>query len=374
MPTPQILDGKQLRGGNAALCVDGARYLNFAGCAYLGLSQHPALRTAAQEALDANTGFSRFLVQDYGGQELEFDAVESEAAAFYGTEAAVYMPSGYHIGFAGIAAADPDTDIIVLDEFAHWCMQDAAKLSGKPIAHFKTGDVDDLSRVLRDIPSDARPLICTDGAFATSGIVPPLDKYAALAKQYSGWLMVDESHAGGAVGPTGRGAVEHYGVDDRAFVGVTLSKGFCANGSVFVGTKEQVARARLAMPLRGSNPGSPISAAVSAAALKVVRETPELPQKARAMAERMRGYLRALGHDIPDSTSSIMPLVIGDWQATRAVQQSLFDDGIYVMHSNYIAAGPGGLIRIAVFADHTEEDLKRLADGVAKALGVRGAV
>lgn len=367
MSVSQILEGKSLKyESTSRLVIDGCEFLNFGGWNYLALANHNTLREAALRALESGATFSRSSADAYGGTEKEFLEVESEAALFFGTEAAVYLPSGYHLGFAGMAGLAELFDTIILDEYAHWCLQDAAKLSGKPITHFRTGSVDHLAAILRELPAGLRPLVCTDGAFATTGIVPPIDHYAELVRARNGWLLVDESHSVGVVGATGRGAVQHFGVEDRAFVGATLSKGLCAHGAVFVGPKEIVSRSRNASAVRGSNSGSPISATVAAAAMKLVRENPGLCTTVRDKARQLRKSIRAAGFEIPDSPSSIMALSIGNFAETRALQQHLFDARIYVIHSNYIAAGPGGLIRIGVSADHTTEAFNTLTNALTE--------
>lgn len=371
--TPQLLDGFDLRGGGGrTLYLDGKPYLNFAGCNYLAMGALPELRDAAVKALDGGALFSRYLIAAYGGQEAAFDDVEVEAAKFFGTEAAVYMPSGYHVGAACIQAALPLIDTIVLDDHAHWCLQDAAQLSGKPCSKFASSDVADLDRALAALPPGARPLIATDGAFATSGELPPLDAYAARARDRGGFLAVDESHSAGIVGLKGRGACEHFGVEDQSFIGATLSKGLCAQGAVFVSSHEACERARLAPPLRGSNPGSPISASVSAAALAYARQHPERAAKTCAAAHWVRTSLEERGIVATGGIAPIVSFTVGDWAATRALQQALFDEHIYVLHSNYIAAGPGGLIRLSLFADHTEEDLARVVDAIDQAMPASG--
>ncbi|MEQ9465676.1 MAG: pyridoxal phosphate-dependent aminotransferase family protein [Haliea sp.] len=352
-------------GGGRSLLVDGEPYLNFAGCNYLALGERPELRDAARRAIDDGALFSRYLVRDYGGFDEPFERVEAAAAAFYGTETAAYLPSGYLIGAAGFAGLRPDYDVLVLDEMAHWCLADAATLSDAPVKTFRHGDVADLERVLDELAGQ-RPLIVSDGVFATTGELPPLDHYYALAEARDGCLFIDESHAAGVVGPRARGAVDHFGLGPRAHVGTTLSKGLCGQGSVFVGSEQQVARARATRALRGSSPGSPISALVSAAALDLVRETPDLAASLRNKASALRARLRALGLQVPETPAAIAAFAEGDFAHMRGLQAALFAEDIYVLHSNYIAAGPGGMIRLSVFADHAEGDFERVCDVIAR--------
>lgn len=142
------------------------------------------------------------MVHAYGGNDPYFDAVEREAAKFFGTEAAVYLPSGYMIGAAGFAVADPKFDIILMDEIAHWSFEDAAKLTGKPVRYFAHRSTKALAEAIEQLLPGQRPIVVTDGAFATSGSLPPLDEYAALLEACNGKLLVDKSHSSGVVGKT----------------------------------------------------------------------------------------------------------------------------------------------------------------------------
>jgi 7-keto-8-aminopelargonate synthetase-like enzyme len=365
----QILDGRELRGGgNARLEIDGVPFVNFSGCNYLALTDRPELRSAALKALEDGAGFSRYLVDAYGGYDPYFREAEEEAAKFFGTEAAVYLPSGYLIGAAGFAAAEADYDVILLDENAHWCLVDAAKLTTKPIQYFTHRSAEALEAKINRLAPGQRPLVVTDGAFATSGALPPLDKYACHLAPVDGRLLVDESHSGGVVGETGRGSVQHFGVEHIAYVGVTLSKAFCGQGAVFVGSKAEVARAVASTPVRGSNSGSPISASVCAAALKLVRDDPSIAKRARDSAKYLRSSLSALGLSVLDTPAPVVSFSHGTFSAMRNIQQRVFDEGMYVLHSNYIASGPGGIIRLSLFADHSIKDLDRVTKAIGAAL------
>ncbi len=372
MRSRSVLDGHRLTGGDSArLYLDGKEYVNFGGCNYLALSQRPELRHAAQTALDRGCAFSQFLVHDYGGEYEYFDSVEREAARFWGTESAVYVPSGYHIGFAAMAGLKPMYDVIVLDELAHWCLGDAAALTGVPVKRFAHCDPRSLADVLRELTPGVRPLVATDGAFATTGALPPLDRYALLLEEYDGQLLVDESHVAGVVGETGRGAVQHFGLEKRVYVGTTLSKGLCGQGAVFTGTEAMIDRARKTPAVRGSNAGSHISAAVSATALRLVRENPAICADLRAKTCYLRSQLQAVGLPIIDTPASIVSFSQGSFEDMRAIQLGLCDAGIFVLHSNYIAAGPAGTIRMAVFADHSEADLDKAVERIESLVGLR---
>jgi len=368
----QILDGHRVsQGGGGRLVVDGRPFVNFAGCNYLALTNRPELREAAHKALDEGCLFSRYLHNAYGGFDEAFEKVEREASRFFGTEAAIYLPSGYLIGFAGLAALAPHFDVVVLDEQAHWCLYHAAKVHGCEIHRFAHRDADALEEVLASLPQGQRPLIATDGAFATSGALPPLDRYSALADHFDGQILVDESHAAGVIGETGRGAAQHFGVADRVNIGSTLSKGLCAQGAVFTGTAQMIERARMTPAIRGSSPGSPISAEVAAAALRLVIEQPELCARARENAQYFREGLRELGIDIIETPAAYVSFGLGEFEDLRALQQSFFEAEMYVLHSNYIAAGPAGMIRMSIFPDHEQGQLDDATSIISRWLAER---
>ena len=357
----QLLGNKIIKnGGGSKLLVDGKSVLNFAGCTYLALSERKELIQAASGSIDDGTLFCRYLSSSYGGRDEAFSSCEEQAAIFFGTEAAIYLPTGYLIGQAALGALAPKFDSIFIDEQAHWNLHDAAKLHGTPVHLFEHCNEHSLQKMLSKLPNGNRPLIVTDGAFATTGKIPPLKEYSDLASKYDGQVLVDESHAAGVLGSTGRGAAQHCDVSDRIYVGTTLSKGFCASGAVFMGTHEMIERASNVKSLRGSSAGSPILANVATAALELVGKNPELCTGLRANADYLRKGLSNIGIKVADSPSAIVSFIFGDFNQMRGLQKYLFEEEIYVLHSNYIAAGADGMIRLSVFADHSKDDLDKL--------------
>ncbi|WIO74963.1 pyridoxal phosphate-dependent aminotransferase family protein [Porticoccaceae bacterium LTM1] len=355
-----ILQGRHIYGGaSSSLIVDGQKFVNFAGCNYLALFQRNELQEAARLSLDSKDNFAKFLPASYGGIDPAFEEVEQEAARFFGTESSVYLPSGYHLGIAGVGGLSELYDEIVIDKYAHWCLQDAAKLSGRPIHTFDHQDIESLERIVRSLRDGVKPLLLCDGISASSGCLPPLDVYAEIISKRNGWIFVDESHAAGVLGDTGRGSVQHFGVESRAFIATTLSKAFGALGSVFLGPSEIVEKARKVPAVRGSNPGSPLAARVATAALKLVGENPGMCDSLRKLSEQFRIKLLAAGIECPKSPSAIVSFKLETAEKMRGLQKALFDDQIYVLYSDYIGVDSEGLIRASVFSDHSLSDLDR---------------
>lgn len=350
------------------MLVDGRSVVNFAGMHYLALTSAPELRAAALAALDANAGYSEALSSAYGIPCPEIEALEAAGAAFFGTPASVFFPSGYLVGLVGLAALKGSYELVLIDSLAHWNLRDAAHASGAPVHEFRHADADDLRHNIEKLCAHgARPLILTDAVFATTGRVPDLPAYERLAQHYGGALFLDESHGYGVLGRHGRGANEHCGLTTAMHAG-TLSKAFCAFGAILPCDKSIAERLRMQPPLRGTASGSPIIAAVGAAALNLARADLARIAKVQLLAQRLHEALSRLGLEVTPTPAPIAAFAVGDRKATAALQAQLFTDGVYVLHSNYIGAGEGGLIRCAVFADHEPEDIDILANALRRRL------
>lgn len=345
------------------MVIDGRPYINFFGAGYLALSRLPEIRDAALRVLEQGSPFSRQLPASHGAIDRVFDTVEHLAAIACGTEATVYFATGYLISAVGLSSLKDTFDVLILDEYAHFSLVEAAKSSGVPTFRFAHCDSDSLAVELkRAVRGKKRPVVLSDGAFATTGRIPPLAEYAKCLAPYGGRLFVDESHAFGVVGENGRGAAEHCGVGDVAMIGTTLSKALCANGAVVACSTAAAGRLRSMPPLGAACAGSPVAAAAAAASLSYMARHPELRANLRALADYLRVRLRAIGIDTISSPAPIVAFRYGTQADMLALQRRAFDRGIYLHYSTYIGAGPDGMIRCGVFGDHTQEDVDFLID------------
>lgn len=365
------LMGRSVSGAaSARLLVDGRPMLNFAGHGYLALTDFPAVRAAARAALD-HYGITSQIPPAYGGKEAPFAEAEAEAAQFFGTQGAVYLPSGYLAGMTALAAEEPAPDRLYLDEGAHYSLFDAARCSGKPIHTFAHSDPEALRRVLAaTLGAGERPAVLTDGCFATTGEVPPLAEYWAVLVNHGGVLLVDEAHGAGVIGPNGRGGADACGLTGRAGVRVftTLSKALCAGGAVVPLSSEGAARAHVRPPLRGAAQGSPAVAAAASAALRLARANPEFRDILSERAQRLRAGLRALGIETRTTPAPIVAFRTGNRAAMAALRDRLFASGIHLLLSNYIGAGEEGILRCAIFRDHSEADIDALLGALGELL------
>jgi 7-keto-8-aminopelargonate synthetase-like enzyme len=364
---PTLLTGKRIEGPvSARIRIDGRPYINFFGWGYLALSIVPELRVAALETLQRGAAFVQQVPAAAGAVDPIFDDAERAAALVCGTEASVYFASGYLIGAVGMASLHGSYDLIMLDEHAHYSLVDGAKLAGVPVHTFNHCSTDSLVEALGKLAkSGERPLVATDGAFAVTGRVPPLHEYAAALMPHQGRLFVDEAHTFGVVGELGRGAAELCGIERFATTAATLSKAYCSPGAILGCSTETAMRLRTVPQIRGACAGSPLSASVAAASLRYVAGHPELRKELRVMADYMRMRLRRLGMDVIDSPAPIVAFRCGHRADMQALQQRLFERGIYIVHAtSYVGCGPEGILRCAVFRDHTRDDVDALIGAI----------
>lgn len=349
----------------ARMVIDGRPILNFGGSCYLGLSAQPELAEAGVRAI-RTLGSTGQLPRHYNFAHAANLEAEEAARSFFGTEGAIYYATGYLFGPMAMTALAEDFDVAVIDESGHYNLFEGARMAGRPIATFRHRDAEDLASVLGTLTSEGkRPLVATDGMFATFGTSPPLAEYQRLIDRHGGWLLVDESHSFGALGATGQGACEMAGVSgDRVLRGGSMAKAFSAYGGITVGSAEAIARLWQTPIARGAASGMSAGAAMTAASLRHVRAHPEILTRLHANARRLKEALRSCGFAVEDNFSPLAAFVHGDAAGMRAIQQALWAQGIFVIYSTYVGAGPDGALRIAAFADHEAEDFDRLAEAL----------
>jgi len=353
----------------AEIVIDGRRYVNFGGSSYLGLRDIAEILDAGVDALRACGSGYQFPREFFLATRAHLEA-ESAAASFFGSQAALYLPSGYLFGSAAIAALRSRFAAIFFDEWAHHSLRDAIAASGVPSHAFRHLDPDDLELKLKaNLRANDKPLVVTDGLFATFGDIAPLNVYTAVVMRYSGRLLVDESHSFGVLGNTGRGAIEHHQLPaSSALVGGSTCKALGAAGGIIPASEEQVAELRATPTVRGASSGLPAAAAMCARSLRYIHQHPELLRRLRTNTAYMKRGLRKIGLEVGDSIAPIATFTIGTHASMQALQQRLMSDGIHVFHTKYIGAGPEGAIRCGIFADHTSEHINRLTEALSRVL------
>ncbi|MBB3120995.1 aminotransferase class I/II-fold pyridoxal phosphate-dependent enzyme [Pseudoduganella violacea] len=353
----------------ARIEVDGRSLLNFGGSAYLGLGGNAALLDAGAAAL-RRFGVHSQLGRHYGYALAPNLEAEQAARAYFGVDGAMYFGTGYLFGLIAIPALAECCDAIFIDEAAHYSLYDGARASGRPIHTFRHCDAADLGRQLAHKPTaGARPMVVTDGMFATRGTIAPLADYERLLRRHAGWLVVDESHAFGVLGAQGRGAVEACGIaPDRVVAGGSMSKAFGAHGGIALGPARIIDLLWRAPAARGAALGSSAGAAMTACSLQLVRSQPELRERLRTNTRLLKRSLRQLGLAIDDNDSPVSAFIVGDAGRMRSIQEALMQEDIFITYSQYVGAGAEGVLRVAAFADHQASDIHRLQSALGAIL------
>lgn len=330
---------------------------------YLGLTTHPDVRRAAQEAINrfgtSCTG-SRFL---NGTLELH-ERLESELAEWVGKESALVFSTGMQTNLGTISAIIGRNDVAILDKDDHASIVDGARLGWGDTKRFRHNDMKDLERVLSNIPEEKGKLIVVDGLFSMGGDIAPLPELITLCKKYEARLMVDDAHAMGVLGK-GRGTAAHFGLtDDVDLIMSTFSKSFASLGGFIAGDDDiihYIKHHARALIFSASIPAA--NAAAALAALEVMRNEPERIERLNAIGDRMRKSFRELGFNIGNSCSPIIPILIGDDMKTVFVWKMLFDNHVFV--NPVLSPGvPEGqqLLRTSYMATHTDAQLDEVVE------------
>lgn len=330
---------------------------------YLGLTTHPKVRQAAQEAIarygTSCTG-SRFL---NGNLEMH-EQLEKELAEWVGKEAALVFSTGMQTNLGTISALVGRGDIVYLDKDDHASIVDGARLSWGEVKRFKHNDLADLERSLEKSSKEKGKLIIVDGLFSMGGDIAPLPELAALARRYGARLMTDDAHAMGVLGG-GRGTAAHFGNTDQVdLIMSTFSKSFASLGGFIAGDDDVIHYIKHhARSLIFSASIPPANAAAALAALQVMREEPERIERLTQIGVRMRACYQELGFDIGGSASPIIPIHIGDDDRTIMTWKLLFDSGVFV-NPVLSPAVPQGkqLLRTSYMATHTDQQLDQVAE------------
>jgi 8-amino-7-oxononanoate synthase len=335
---------------------------------YLGLTHDPRVVAAAEEAVrtfgTSCTG-SRFL---NGTLELH-EELERRLAKFLNKEAALVFSTGFQANLGTISALVGKGDVIFCDRENHASIIDGCRLSFGDIKKFRHDDMADLRRLLEQTPASAGKIIIVDGVFSMNGTITDLPGVAALAKEFGARLVVDDAHALGTIGKTGRGTCEHFGLDQDGdheidLITGTFSKSLASLGG-FVAGRESVIHyvKHNARAMIFSASSTPASTAAALKALEILEAEPERVERLRGVCDRVRREFKSLGFDTMGSQTPIVPTLIGDDWATFVFWRNLTDRGVFANPVVPPATPPGkGLIRTSYMATHTDADIDRVVE------------
>ena len=340
------------------LWVDGKHVLGLCSNNYLGLAGHPALSAAARDALAAEglgSGASRHI----SGNMAAHRQAEQALAHYVGHASSALFSSGYACNVGVVQGLVDRHDVVFSDRLNHASLIDGARLSRAQVVIYEHADVADLQRKLQSQRQRGRgALILTESLFSMDGDLAPLVELSALAKRYDAGLVVDEAHALGVLGPSGRGLCAERGVTADVVVG-TLGKSFGAQGAFAAGSDEVVELIRnRARSYIFSTAPAPLMGTVAVAALRLVQEADGLRATLRAHSTRLRDGLRRLDYRVPQGDGPIIPVMVGEPGPTMELSRALFELGVFVhgVRPPTVPAGTGRL-RVVPMASHSTDDI-----------------
>jgi glycine C-acetyltransferase len=341
---------------------DGSEALNFCANNYLGLSNHPRVKEAAHRALD-RWGFGlssvRFIC---GTQEIHKD-LERKVSEFLGTDDTILYAACFDANGGVFEPFLGEDCAILTDALNHASIIDGIRLARARRFIYAHSDMEDLESKLKEASSSKTVCIATDGVFSMDGEFAKLDRICDLAERYRAWVLVDDSHATGFVGRTGRGTPERFGVRERVdLITTTFGKALGgASGGCVSGRAEMIEWLRQkSRPYLFSNTLSPVVAGATIAALELVSATTDLRDRLEANTRHFRDRMRAAGFAVQPGEHPIVPVMLYEEKRTHAMADELLKEGIYVIGFSHPVVPKGqARIRVQVSAAHERADLDR---------------
>jgi glycine C-acetyltransferase len=360
----------------AVVKVNGKEVIIFCANNYLGLSSHPKVIEAAHKTLD-NRGYGMSSVRFICGTQDIHKELEEKIARFLHTEDTILYAAAFDANGGVFEPLFGEQDAIISDELNHASIIDGVRLCKAVRYRYKNCDMNDLEAKLKEAQAQRFKVIVTDGVFSMDGYVAPLDKICDLADKYNALVMVDESHATGFIGKTGRGTVEAKNVLGRVdIITGTLGKALGgAMGGFTTGRKEIVELLRQrSRPYLFSNSLAPHIVGASIAVFDMLSETTSLRDKLEWNIKYFKEGIKKAGLEIREGDSAIVPVMLYDAKLSQDFANRLLDEGIYVIGFFYPVVPKGqARIRVQLSAAHEKEHLdKAIAafEKVGKELGV----
>ncbi len=373
-----------------AVDVNGKEYLVFGTNNYLGLTHHPDVIKSSQDASMNGTGSTGSRLTT--GGTFEARQLENNITAFKGTESTLLFNTGYMANLGVIYALCKKGDIIFSDKLNHASIIDGIKISKADVRIYKHKDTDDLERLIQEAieenktntskeenttdRGDSNFFIITDGVFSMDGDIAPLPKLAGIAEKYNCCLIIDDAHATGVIGKTGKGTVEYYkdktGMDYSPYVDLqigTLSKALASEGGYVTGRKIYMDYlVNKSRPFIFSTALSPATLSSANTALNLLRENHEEYLSAlRRNTSRMRDLLSEGGLNVVEGETPIIPIIIGPAKLASEFAEKLKEEGILVSAIRPPSVPEGeSRLRLTIIATHTIEEIEHTAQTIIK--------
>jgi glycine C-acetyltransferase len=371
----RVIDSPQ----QAAITMAGGReVINLCANNYLGLANHPELIATAHEALD-RYGYGMASVRFICGTQTPHKELERRISAFLGMEDTILYPSCFDANGGLFETILDEQDAVISDQLNHASIIDGIRLSKARRYRYRHNDMDDLEAQL-EAARDARVrLIATDGVFSMDGTIADLARICDLADRHDALVMIDDCHATGFLGATGRGTHERHGVLGRVdIITGTLGKALGGASGGFISARAPIVEwlRQRSRPYLFSNTVAPVIAATSVRVLDLLESGTDLRRRLWDNTHWFRERMTALGFELRPGAHPIIPVMLGDAKLATTMADRLLDEGVYVIGFSFPVVPHGqARIRTQMSAGHTTHDLERAVAAFAKVgreLGVIG--
>ena len=364
----RIITSKQ---GAEITLADGKTVLNFCANNYLGLSSHPEVIEAAKNALDSH-GFGMSSVRFICGTQDIHKELEAKIAEFYGTEDTILYAAAFDANGGVFEPLLGPEDAIISDSLNHASIIDGVRLCKAARYRYKSSDMKDLEQQLQSANENGArfKIIVTDGVFSMDGMLAPLDSICNLAEKYDAMVMIDECHAAGFIGETGRGTLEKKNVINKIdIITGTLGKALGgAMGGYTTGKKEIIEMLRQrSRPYLFSNSLAPAIVGASIKVFDMLTKNTELRDQLEWNTTYFKKGLKQAGFDIIDGDSAIVPVMLYDAKLSQTMANMLLEEGIYVIGFFYpVVPKEKARIRVQLSAAHTKAHLDKAINAFKK--------
>lgn len=357
-------------GQDTEVVINGKKTIMIGSNNYLGLTSDPRVIAAAHKALDkygAGCSGSRFL---NGTLDLHIE-LEKALASFLHKEAVITFSTGFQTNLGIISAIAGRNDYIICDNSNHASIVDGSRLSFAKVIKFEHNNMEDLERILKNIPETHGKLIVVDGVFSMEGDICNLPEIVKLKKKYGARVMVDDAHGLGVLGKHGRGTGEHFDLEDEVdIIMCTFSKSLASLGGCMAASADVIEYVKhVSRPFIFSASIPPSNAAAALEALKILEAEPERVQNLKDIADYMREGFHKLDIKIVESTTPIIPVMTWENERTFIITKELLEEGVYVNPVIAPAVKPGQcLLRTSYTATHTKDQLDFALNAFKKVL------
>jgi len=350
--------------------LDGHDMIMLSSNDYLGLSFHPKVIEAGRAAM-LKWGSSTTGARTSNGSRAYHVELEQKLAAFLGREACHVHAAGYLSCLSSVATFAQKGDVILADKNIHSCLWDGIRLSMAQVERFSHNNPIDLREVAATVDPKAAKMLVLEGVYSMEGHIAKLPDLIAIAEQYHCFSVLDDAHGFGVLGKQGRGTADHFGLNDKVdIICGSLSKSLASTGGFVAGSRDVIEYLRTnSKQTIFSAALSPSQAACALASLELMQTEPEHLERLWKNTKRYREILHGLGLDTWESETPAVPIVLGTKERVYPFWQHLLEKGVFTVMS-IAPAVPAGkdLIRTAISALHTDEQLDKIADAMAYAV------